>query len=86
MKRDTTMSTTTAQGTENAPKATLPSSIATIERKTLSVPEAGLAYFGLAKDASYNAARRGQIPVIKMGRTLRVPIVLLERMLLEAGK
>jgi len=65
---------------------TLPSSIATIERKTLSVPEAGKAYFDLEKDAAYAAAKRGQIPVIRMGRTLRVPIVLLEKMLMEAGK
>jgi hypothetical protein len=65
---------------------TPPSSIATIERKTLSVPEAGKAYFGIEKDAAYAAAKRGQIPVIRMGRTLRVPIVLLEKMLMEAGK
>jgi hypothetical protein len=85
MKKNTLMSTT-APSAEAAPRATLPSSIATIERKTLSVPEAGKAYFNIEKDAAYAAARRGQIPTIKMGRTLRVPIVLLERMLLEAGE
>jgi hypothetical protein len=83
--RDSTKGTTTPR-IATTPKATLPSSIETIERKTLSVPEAGAAYFGLARDASYNAARRGQLPTIKMGRTLRVPIVLLEKMLLDAGK
>jgi len=33
--------------------------------KTISVPEAGKQYFGLAKNASYEAAARGQIPAIR---------------------
>lgn len=49
--------------------------------KTLSVPEAGKRYFGLAKNTSYDAARRGDIPTIKIGSRLRVPVVALERML-----
>jgi hypothetical protein len=53
--------------------------------KTLSVPEAGKRYFDLGKNASYDAARRGEIPVIKIGSRLRVPIVALERMLARAG-
>lgn len=53
--------------------------------KTLSVPEAGRIYFDLSRNASYDAARRGEIPVIRIGRLLRVPIVALERMLDEAG-
>jgi len=52
--------------------------------KTLSVPEAGQAYFGLGRNASYEAARRGEIPVIQIGSRLRVPVVALERMLTEA--
>jgi hypothetical protein len=58
----------------------------TIEQpKTLSVPEAGAKYFGLCRDASYGAARRGEIPTIRLGRTLRVPVVALERMVARAG-
>ena len=53
--------------------------------KTLSVPTAGKQYFGLAKNASYAAAARGEIPVIRIGGRLRVPVVQLERML-ESGK
>jgi hypothetical protein len=53
--------------------------------KTLSVPEAGAKYFDLGRDASYGAARRGEIPTIRLGRTLRVPVVALERMLARAG-
>jgi hypothetical protein len=54
--------------------------------KTLSVQEAGRLYFGLAKNAAYEAARRGDLPVIKIGGKLRVSVVALERMLEQAGK
>ncbi len=53
--------------------------------KTLSVPEAGKRYFDLAKNASYEAARRGELPIIKIGSRLRVPVAALERMMAEAG-
>lgn len=48
---------------------------------TISVPEAGRLYFGLCRNASYGAANRGEIPVLKIGRLLRVPVRALERML-----
>ena len=35
--------------------------------KTLSVPEAGRIYFDLGMNASYEAAKRGDIPTIKIG-------------------
>jgi hypothetical protein len=54
--------------------------------KTLTVPEAGKRYFGLGKNASYEAARRGDIPTIRIGHLLRVPIVALDRMLEQAGR
>jgi excisionase family DNA binding protein len=47
---------------------------------TYSVPEAGR-IVGLGKNASYEAARRGQLPVLRFGRLLRVPRAALERML-----
>jgi Helix-turn-helix domain len=53
--------------------------------KTLSVPEAGRRYFNLGRNGAYDAVKRGEIPVIKIGRRLRVPIVALERMLEQAG-
>jgi hypothetical protein len=55
------------------------------ERKTISVPQAGREYFDLGRNASYEAARRGEIPTIKIGRLLRVPVVALERKLQEVG-
>jgi hypothetical protein len=49
--------------------------------KTLSVPEAGKSYFGLSRNGSYAAAERGEIPTIKIGRLLKVPVKALEQML-----
>jgi hypothetical protein len=48
---------------------------------TLSVPEAGRRYFDLSRNAAYAAAERGEIPTIRIGRLLRVPIRALERKL-----
>jgi len=56
------------------------------EPKTLTVPEAGRRYFDLGRNASYAAARRGDIPTIRIGRLLRVPVVQMERKLEEIGK
>jgi ribosomal protein S14 len=53
---------------------------------TISVPEAGKRYFGLCRNSSYDAAKRGQIPTIKIGRLLRVPVRALERMLERASE
>jgi hypothetical protein len=48
---------------------------------TLSVPEAGRRYFGLGRAASYQAAKRGDLPAMRVGRLKRVPVRTLERML-----
>jgi hypothetical protein len=48
---------------------------------TLSVPEAGRKYFGLSKNGSYIAAARGDLPVVRIGSLLRVPVRALEAML-----
>jgi hypothetical protein len=49
--------------------------------KTLSVPEAGKLYYGITRDASYEAAKRGDIPVVQVGRLKRVPVAAMERKL-----
>jgi hypothetical protein len=54
--------------------------------KTLGVPEAGRIYFGLGKNASYEAAHRGDIPTIKIGRRYRAVVPAIERMLARAGE
>lgn len=43
-------------------------------RRTYEVPEAG-AMVGLTRNASYEAAKRGEIPTLKFGRLLKVPKV-----------
>jgi excisionase family DNA binding protein len=55
-----------------------------MEDRTISVPEAGRRV-GLSKNAAYKAAKAGEIPALRFGRKLRVPIVALERMLSEVG-
>ncbi len=47
----------------------------------LSVPEAGRVYLDLGRNASYEAAHRGDIPTIKIGRKIVVPIRAMEKML-----
>ena len=51
------------------------------QQKTLSVPEAGLIYFGMGRSASYDAAHRGEIPTIRIGKLLRVPVSAMDKLL-----
>lgn len=44
-------------------------------KKTYSIVEAG-SMAGLGKNASYEAARRGEIPTIRFGGKFRVPAAL----------
>jgi hypothetical protein len=53
--------------------------------KTITVPDAGRIYYGLGRNAAYAAAARGDIPTIKVGRLLRVPVAAMERRLEQAG-
>jgi hypothetical protein len=53
---------------------------------TISVPEAGRRYFGLSRNGSYDAATRGEIPTIPVGRLLRVPVRAMELMLDKAAE
>ncbi|WP_181180711.1 hypothetical protein [Mesorhizobium sp. B2-4-6] len=43
-------------------------------RATLSVPEAGAIFFGLSRNGSYEAAKRGDLPTLKLGRSIVVPV------------
>jgi excisionase family DNA binding protein len=47
---------------------------------TMSVPEAG-ELLGLSRGSSYQAARAGQLPIIRCGKKLRVPTAALRRLL-----
>ena len=50
-----------------------------IECLTVNVPIAGQ-MIGLGKSASYEAARRGDIPTIRIGGRLVVPLAKLKKM------
>ncbi len=47
---------------------------------TFSVPEAGKV-LGIGRNAAYEAARKGQIPTIRVGKRVLVPRAALERFL-----
>jgi excisionase family DNA binding protein len=51
-----------------------------MEKKTLSIIEAGRA-LGIGRSAAYEAAKSGQLPTIRIGRRLLVPVPLFERLL-----
>lgn len=57
------------------------------ERATLTIPEVA-DRLGISRNAAYEAARRGEIPTIRLGKLLRVPRAQLERLLaggIDAG-
>ena len=56
------------------------------ESFTITVPEAGKRYFGISRNAAYAAAERGEIPTVRVGRLLRVPVRAMDEMLTAAGK
>jgi excisionase family DNA binding protein len=49
----------------------------------MTVPEAG-EMLGLSRGGSYEAAARGEIPTIRIGRLLRVPRIAFNRLLESA--
>jgi excisionase family DNA binding protein len=61
-----------------------PMPITTDRPITVSVPEAGR-ILGIGRGAAYAAATNGQLPVIRIGKLLRVPVAALERMLDGTG-
>jgi excisionase family DNA binding protein len=53
-------------------------------RLVYTVPEAGR-LLGLGRNAAYDAAKRGDIPTLRIGRLLLVPKIPLHRMLEMTG-
>ncbi len=45
-----------------------------LSRPTISVPEAGRLFYGLGRNAAYLAAHTGDIPTIKIGGRIMVPV------------
>lgn len=56
------------------------------QAKTMSVEEAGKVYFNVSRCTAYKLAHSGQLPVIRIGRLLKVSVPALERMLEQAGR
>lgn len=54
-------------------------------RSTLSIEEAGMGVLGLSRAGAYAAARKGELPVVRIGRRMVVPRHALEKLLLSAG-
>ena len=54
-----------------------------MDKRTLSIPEAGKA-LGIGRSATYEAARTGQLPTIRIGKRLLVPMAAFERFLEQA--
>ena len=57
----------------------------TSERLVYTIEEAGV-LLGLGRSGAYEAARRGDIPVLRIGRRWLVSKVGLDKMLAEAGQ
>lgn len=55
------------------------------ERETVTVEEAAR-LLGVGRGTAYEAARRGDIPVIRVGKRMIVPRVALDRLLDSAGR
>lgn len=55
------------------------------ERLVYTVLEAG-ALLGLTKNAAYVAAKRGDLPTIRIGKLIRVPKSALHAMIESAGQ
>lgn len=45
-----------------------------LTKPTISVPDAGRLFFGIAREAAYEAAKRGDFPTIKVGGRIVVPV------------
>lgn len=55
------------------------------ERLVYTIEESGVP-LGIGRSAAYEAARRGDLPVFRIGRRWLVSKVALDRMLAEAGQ
>jgi excisionase family DNA binding protein len=68
-------------GGTGMPKTAIP----TDDVAVMTVPEAGRR-LGLSRLGAYQAAKRGDIPTLRIGRLLKVPKVAFDRMLEQVGR
>lgn len=55
------------------------------EKVVLTVVEAAR-ILGIGRSAAYQGVKTGELPTIRIGRRLLVPVVALERLLAQAGQ
>ncbi len=67
----------------NTPRALTPEELDS--RTTLTIEEISLT-LGIGRNTAYQAVRTGEIPSIRIGRRILVPVAAFEKMLLEAGQ
>ena len=58
--------------------------MADVERITYTVDEASK-ILGISRNAAYQAAKTGELPVVKIGKRLLVPVKALDRLLEAVG-
>lgn len=56
-----------------------------MEKLTLTVEQAAKR-LGIGRNSAYEATRNGDIPNIKIGKRILVPVAAFEKMLSEAGR
>jgi hypothetical protein len=52
-----------------------------LSHPTASIPDVGRICFGLSRNGSYNAAKRGDFPTIRIGKLFKVPTSALRKQL-----
>ena len=67
----------------NTPRALTPEELDS--RTTLTIEEMSLT-LGIGRNTAYQAVRTGEIPSIRIGRRILVPVAAFEKMLSEAGR
>ncbi|KAB2920018.1 MAG: helix-turn-helix domain-containing protein [Hyphomicrobiaceae bacterium] len=56
-----------------------------MSKVTMSVPEAAKR-LGIGRNQAYEAARQGEIPSIRVGKRILVPVVAFERLLQDCNR
>ena len=56
-----------------------------MDRKTYTIEEAAKA-LGIGRSSAYQAAKTGEIPTVRIGRRLLVPVVAIDRLLDNTGR
>lgn len=67
------------------PKPNKAAGVPTPATLTITIPQAAL-MMGICRQAAYNAANKGEIPVVRVGKRLLVPRLAFEQMFGGAGQ